>query len=725
MQRCTSVLLLLSASLGWSQIAYAECGKDFHHNANYYGGYLNSSTIFNYFSNAALNVDGSIASWGDAANGGAGAPAGNNFRRVYSNYESFTALTDTGELITWGEAGYGAGAAPADSGYLRVYSTGKAFAAIKADGQISAWGDTGFGGAGAPSQGNYRQIYSNGAAFAALGYDGTISTWGDPATGGTGPIGGGQEKIYSTYDAFSALKNDGSIVAWGDATAGGAGAPSDSGYTQIFSNFHAFAALKADGSISAWGRATSGGTGAPAGSGYDWIYSNQRAFAVLEPDGSITTWGDPAIGGAGGPADNGYVRIYATRQAFAALKTDGTISVWGDVNEGASAGVPTDGGYDRIFSNTGAFAAMKPDGSISAWGNASKGGTGAPIDDGYTGIAVNQHSFIAFKPDGSLTTWGVDAAGTPAQTGFSTVNGSDGGEGLAKLDDCQTGIALGIDEVIEDISSNADGVPATADTINSIFGVSGAVTGNEAFYTVGFQSADYADPAVPVPAEIQSVVDLVNTLQLIKIEVAEDIAGNTNGVAVSAVDLNSLDGVDDALQVNEDHYTAGFQSSYFADSNNPTATEIQAVISAVNYRRAAIDEVVEDIAGNANGVSVTAVQLNAITALNDAVDAYNEHYSEALQTGFFVDPADPSVEEIQTVIDAVNLQRNPAGSEGEPLGEDDGLDEVRGGGALNTWSLFVGLIGLCMAIAARRLVPVDWRQATCAEEPGSGSTVEH
>ncbi len=63
-------------------------------------------------------------------------------------------------------------------------------------------------------------------------------------------------------------------------------------------------------------------------------------------------------------------------------------------------------------------------------------------------------------------------------------------------------------------------------------------------------------------------------------------------------------------------------------------------------------EVVEDIAGNANGVPVTADQLNAIDGISGAIEGVD--YATALAEGSYGDPSHPTVEEIQAVIDTAN-----------------------------------------------------------------------
>ncbi len=63
-------------------------------------------------------------------------------------------------------------------------------------------------------------------------------------------------------------------------------------------------------------------------------------------------------------------------------------------------------------------------------------------------------------------------------------------------------------------------------------------------------------------------------------EVVEAIAGNTNGTAATATQINLIDGVSGAVEARD--YTAGLQNGTYVDSSNPTAAEIQAVVDAVN-----------------------------------------------------------------------------------------------------------------------------------------------
>ncbi|MCK4441732.1 MAG: hypothetical protein KAU90_06975, partial [Sulfurovaceae bacterium] len=102
-------------------------------------------------------------------------------------------------------------------------------------------------------------------------------------------------------------------------------------------------------------------------------------------------------------------------------------------------------------------------------------------------------------------------------------------------------------EVIEDIAGNKNGIPATAEQINAISGVSGAKDGID--YSIALAAAKdatpagYANPADPTSAEIQAVINSVNALN----EVVEDIAGNKNGISVTAKQINYIRGVSGAI----------------------------------------------------------------------------------------------------------------------------------------------------------------------------------
>ncbi|MBN2825418.1 MAG: SBBP repeat-containing protein, partial [Campylobacterales bacterium] len=225
------------------------------------------------------------------------------------------------------------------------------------------------------------------------------------------------------------------------------------------------------------------------------------------------------------------------------------------------------------------------------------------------------------------------------------------------------------DEVVEDINGNGNATGVSSAQLNSIAGVSGARTGVS--YSTALANGSYADRNNPTATEIQAVIDAENArLDAIAAaaaaeaarqaasnaaleEVKEDIAGNANAIEVTPTQLNAIIGVSGARDGIS--YLDGLQGWSYNDQSNPSTTEIQDVIDSVN---AAYDEIVEDIAGNANGVPATAPQLNSIEGVSGAVDGVD--YSDALAKGSYANRTQPTPAEIQAVIDSVNANVNKA-----------------------------------------------------------------
>ena len=66
----------------------------------------------------------------------------------------------------------------------------------------------------------------------------------------------------------------------------------------------------------------------------------------------------------------------------------------------------------------------------------------------------------------------------------------------------------------------------------------------------------------------------------------------------------------------------------------------------------AYEELIEDIAGNKNNKPISADELNSIDGISGAIDGVD--YSKAFMEANFLDPSNPTIDEIQSVIDSVN-----------------------------------------------------------------------
>jgi hypothetical protein len=68
---------------------------------------------------------------------------------------AFAALKSDGSIAVWGNSTAGGSGAPADNDYTKIYSTTSAFAALKSDCSVTVWGDLDFGSSGAPTGSGY------------------------------------------------------------------------------------------------------------------------------------------------------------------------------------------------------------------------------------------------------------------------------------------------------------------------------------------------------------------------------------------------------------------------------------------------------------------------------------------------------------------------------------------------------------------------------------------
>ncbi|AUI88700.1 hypothetical protein BS333_20660 [Vibrio azureus] len=203
-------------------------------------------------------------------------------------------------------------------------------------------------------------------------------------------------------------------------------------------------------------------------------------------------------------------------------------------------------------------------------------------------------------------------------------------------------------------SGTVTGMTITAEDLNAIEGVSGADAANESLYADALANGTYADSSNPTAEEIQAVIDAVNTSEDNLATVSGVTSGTVSGVAITAEELNAIEGVSGADVANESLYADALANGTYADSSNPTAEEIQAVIDAVNTSEENLATVSGVTSGTVTGVTITAGELNVIEGVSGA-DAANESlYADALANGTYADSSNPTPEEIQAVIDAVN-----------------------------------------------------------------------
>ncbi|WP_298899844.1 T9SS type A sorting domain-containing protein, partial [uncultured Psychroserpens sp.] len=165
------------------------------------------------------------------------------------------------------------------------------------------------------------------------------------------------------------------------------------------------------------------------------------------------------------------------------------------------------------FSGFGLSVSLSSDGSIVAIG-AIEQDINNP-EPGYVSIYKNQSgTWVQVGQD-------IDGEANGDQSGYSVSLSSDGsivGIG-APLNDGNIEFSghvrvysiaseLALLEVIDDITGNINGINITADQLNNIAGVSGAIEGVN--YTTALDNGTFVDENNPTAAEIQLIIDQVN-----------------------------------------------------------------------------------------------------------------------------------------------------------------------------------------------------------------------
>ena len=250
--------------------------------------------------------------------------AGVVVQSVTHNLHAFAALNLDGTVVSWGTGHLGGDSSAVQPQLVHVqhiYATDDAFAALKKDGSVVQWGggpwfaalqDPRHGWHMAPSRPlvDVQSISSTRHSFAALKADGSVIAWGPSAVPPhlTPDIQAELvevKHIYASCNAFAALKHDGTVVAWGARDAGGDCSEVQAQLVNVqaifatimsFTSHGGFAALKADGTVVAWGA-------------LPLQLSNHRAhiqaqlvdvrticpaqcgFAALKKNGSVVAWG--------------------------------------------------------------------------------------------------------------------------------------------------------------------------------------------------------------------------------------------------------------------------------------------------------------------------------------------------------------------------------------------------------------------------------------------------
>ncbi|MCK5854768.1 MAG: hypothetical protein KAG56_06065, partial [Sulfurovaceae bacterium] len=226
--------------------------------------------------------------------------------------------------------------------------------------------------------------------------------------------------------------------------------------------------------------------------------------------------------------------------------------------------------------------------------------------------------------------------------------------------------ALEIQAVIDSKNTNIDRnlniETIIVENLNTIDNASGVRNGVD--YSTALDNGTYVDESYPTRVEIQNIVDMVNanidradTNSNGKGAVLEDIEGNEDEVPATSSQINAIEGVSGAIEGVD--YSTMLDNGIYIDENNPTELEIQAIIDAKNANIDRVDAslngkevVIEDIEGNEDEIPATSSQINAIEGVTGAREEVD--YSTVFNSGTYADESNPTVLEIQAIIDTEN-----------------------------------------------------------------------
>ncbi|WP_425076371.1 T9SS type A sorting domain-containing protein [Psychroserpens sp. S379A] len=376
--------------------------------------------------------------------------------------------------------------------------------------------------------------------------------------------------------------------------------------------------LSADGSTVAIGSYTNSGNGVNSGhvrvyenQGGNWIQlgndingetaGDESGLVSLSADGSTVAIGSQNNDGVNGP-DSGHVRIFN-------YQGGNWVQIGNDIDGEAaydlsawSLSLSSDGSTVAI----GAIGNAGFRGHVRVYKNVSGTWTQIGQDiDGEMGSSDFGWS-LELSSDGTILAIGANTAagGGPTDFGVIRVFGNQGGNWVQ------------IGQTIEGEASGDD------------FGI------------IGLNVTLSSDGSV--------IAFTVNNYNLNTIFVR--VFGNQNGSWIQ---------IGDNIEVEADEWSRSISLSsdasviaigeHLNDANGIDSGRVQVFSLAPEI---SLLQVVDDILGNGNGITITAAQLNRISGVSGAIEGVD--YSTALQNGTFSDPNNPTPLEIQAIINQVN-----------------------------------------------------------------------
>ena len=323
-------------------------------------------------SNAIINIDGTIDTWGNTAFGGLTTNISNNLtnvKEIITGGGVMTVLKADGTTTTWKNNTVYETNKPVNLNNVKKIVSGSdgMIVALKADGTVVAWHSTSntWDLSGNVASNNLTNlsgiidIYASNKCFVALKYDNSLYIWGSNEDSTNRIINNfsyqvskltsGVKEVFVNGKVLIALKFDATVVTIGNANNGGDISNNDVQYklyggtatdiVDVFLNDKFAIGLKKDNSCIYWGDISRNSTlfnnDISKFTNIKTIVYSKDVMVGIKFDGKIVGLGEKIKGAEPPQLKEAVSKVFATtNNGFSLLKTNGEVISWGDSSYG-------------------------------------------------------------------------------------------------------------------------------------------------------------------------------------------------------------------------------------------------------------------------------------------------------------------------------------------------------------------------------------------------------
>ena len=324
-------------------------------------------------SNALINIDGSVDTWGNTAFGGLTTNISNNLKNVKEIITGggiMIALKADGTTTTWKNNAIYETNKPTNLNNVKKIISGSdgMVVALKADGKVVAWHNSSntWDLSGNVSSNNLENlsgivdIFASNKCFAALKYDNSLYIWGSDEnptnriinnfSSQVSKLTSGVKEVFVNGKVLIALKYDGTVVTIGNANNGGDISNNDTRYKLY------------------------GGTATEIAD----VFLNDKFAIGLKKDNSCIYWGDISRNSTLFNNDistfTDIKNIVYSKDVMIGIKFNGRIVGLGEKNKGAETPDITDSTLKVYATTNNGFSLLKTNSEVISWGDSSYGG---------------------------------------------------------------------------------------------------------------------------------------------------------------------------------------------------------------------------------------------------------------------------------------------------------------------------------------------------------------